>query len=130
MSSTPVGTDGLHLPIASTRAAPTLRLEKITKSFPGVRVLDGVSIDVHEGEVHALMGENGAGKSTLMKILMGLHRPDSGTVLLNGESVAISSPRDALDHGVAMIHQELNPVLDLTVAENIYLGRELRTRIG
>jgi ABC-type sugar transport system ATPase subunit len=130
MSSNPLRSGGSDLPPPPIWSAPTLRLEKITKSFPGVRVLDGVSIDVHEGEVHALMGENGAGKSTLMKILMGLHRPDSGSILLNGEAVAITSPREALDRGVAMIHQELNPVLDLTVAENIYLGRELRTRLG
>jgi ABC-type sugar transport system ATPase subunit len=130
MSLTPPRSDGG--PAAAERAAgaPVLRLEGITKSFPGVKVLDGVSLDVHRGEVHALMGENGAGKSTLMKILMGIHQPDAGSIVLDGSPVVVGSPRDALDRGVAMIHQELNPVLDLSVAENIHLGRELRTRAG
>jgi len=112
------------------RPEAVLRLDSISKSFPGVRVLDGVSLDVRAGEVHALMGENGAGKSTLMKILMGIHRPDAGSIVIDDEPVTISSPRDALDRGVAMIHQELNPVLDLPVYENVHLGRELRTRTG
>ncbi|SJM67382.1 sugar ABC transporter ATP-binding protein [Gulosibacter sp. 10] len=110
--------------------APILQFEAITKRFPGVRVLDGVSFDLHPGEVHALMGENGAGKSTLMKILMGIYRPDSGRILIEGEPVEITGPSDALSRGVAMIHQELNPVLDMTVAENLYLGRELRNKLG
>lgn len=110
--------------------APILEFEGITKSFPGVRVLDGVSFALHAGEVHALMGENGAGKSTLMKILMGIHRADAGTVRIDGAPAQITSSRDALDRGIAMIHQELNPVLDMTIAENIHLGREPRTRAG
>jgi ABC-type sugar transport system ATPase subunit len=89
-----------------------------------------VTLDLHAGEVHALMGENGAGKSTLMKILMGLHRPDSGSIRVAGEPVELSRPRDAIDRGIAMIHQELNPVLDMSIAENIFLGRERRTRVG
>lgn len=107
-----------------------LELENISKSFPGVRVLDDVSVAVHAGEVHSLMGENGAGKSTLMKILMGIYKPDAGTITINGEAVVVDGPRDALDRGVAMIHQELNPVLDQTVYENIYLGREIRGFAG
>ncbi|WP_198410821.1 sugar ABC transporter ATP-binding protein [Microbacterium halophytorum] len=110
--------------------APVLTLSSISKSFPGVRVLDQVTLSVHAGEVHALMGENGAGKSTLMKILMGIYAPDSGAVLVDGEPVEIASPKDALLRGVAMIHQELNPVLDMTIAENIFLGRERRTAAG
>ncbi|MDG0814550.1 sugar ABC transporter ATP-binding protein [Cohnella rhizosphaerae] len=96
----------------------------ITKSFFGVKALDSVSLEVRRGEVHALMGENGAGKSTLMKILTGLVKPDAGSIELFGEKVAIDSPQDALRQGIAMIHQELNPIPDMTVAENIYLGRE------
>lgn len=115
---------------ADEPAAIALRMRGISKSFPGVRVLDGVSLDVHAGEVHALMGENGAGKSTLMKILMGLYAPDAGSVEIGGDAAVIDSPRDALDRGISMIHQELNPVLDLSIVENLYLGRELRTRAG
>lgn len=109
---------------------PVLRFDKISKSFPGVQVLNDVSLDLHAGEVHALMGENGAGKSTLMKILMGIHHADEGQVILDGQRVRVASPREALDRGVAMIHQELNPVLDMPVYENVFLGRELRTRLG
>ena len=90
----------------------------IDKSFPGVRVLDNVSLDLYPGEVHALMGENGAGKSTLMKILMGIYAADRGTIKIAGEPVTISSPGQAIRHGIAMIHQELNPVLDTPVYEN------------
>lgn len=122
--------NGSTRPVQPNAQEPVLRLAHISKSFPGVRVLDDVSIDVRRGEVHALMGENGAGKSTLMKILMGIHQPDSGTVDVDGKRVDIASPRQALDLGISMIHQELNPVLDLPVYENIYLGRELRTRTG
>ena len=107
--------------------APSLEMIGIDKSFPGVRVLDNVSLDLYPGEVHALMGENGAGKSTLMKILMGIYAADRGTIKIAGEPVTISSPGQAIRHGIAMIHQELNPVLDTPVYENIFLGRELRS---
>ncbi|KAB1645076.1 sugar ABC transporter ATP-binding protein [Gulosibacter chungangensis] len=107
-----------------------LRFEDISISFPGVKVLDGVSFELHAGEVHALMGENGAGKSTLMKILMGIYHPDAGSVVIGGEPAEIASPSDALSRGISMIHQELNPVLDMRVYENIYLGRELRSSLG
>ena len=96
-------------------SVPSLEMIGIDKSFPGVRVLDSVSFDLHPGEVHALMGENGAGKSTLMKILMGIYAADRGTIKITGEPVTISSPGQAIRHGIAMIHQELNPVLDTPV---------------
>jgi ABC-type sugar transport system ATPase subunit len=111
-------------------SAPLLEIHSIHKSFPGVKVLEDVSFDVSAGEVHALMGENGAGKSTLMKILMGIYSSDKGSLRVEGQDFKPSSPRDALDYGVSMIHQELNPILDLTVYENIYLGREIRTKSG
>jgi len=101
-----------------------LELRNISKSFPGVRALEGVSIKVASGSVHALMGENGAGKSTLMKILNGIHRPDEGSVILEGRERVFSGVRDAMEAGVSMIHQELMPLPELTVAENIFLGKE------
>ncbi|GAA0264014.1 sugar ABC transporter ATP-binding protein [Saccharothrix mutabilis subsp. mutabilis] len=101
-----------------------VRLEGITKSFLGVRVLRGVDLELRAGEVHALMGENGAGKSTLLKVLAGVHKPDTGRILLNGEEVAFAAPRDAQSAGIAIIHQELNLLPHRTVAENVFLGRE------
>lgn len=101
-----------------------LELKNITKRFPGVLALDQVKLQVRSGEVHIIMGENGAGKSTLMKIVDGIYYPDEGEVLLDGKRVQINSPVQAMEHGIAMIHQELNNVLDMTVAENIFLGRE------
>ena len=108
-----------------------MRLEArcVSKSFGGVQALREVSFDLRRGEVHALMGENGAGKSTLVKILAGLHAPDAGEVLVDGRCVMLRSPHDAMRHGIAMIHQELMPVPDLTVAENLLLGREPRGRL-
>ena len=101
-----------------------LEMEGISKAFHGVKALDRVSLKVHKGEVHALVGENGAGKSTLMKILTGLVKPDEGRIRFYGQDVHIDSPQTALQLGIAMIHQELNPVPEMTVAENIFLGRE------
>ena len=100
-----------------------LAMEHITKTYPGVKALDDVSISFIQGEVHAVMGENGAGKSTLMKILNGMIPADSGDIRFHGEKVAIRNPRDARALGIAMIHQELNPIKDLTVAENMFVGR-------
>ncbi|MDD3109489.1 MAG: sugar ABC transporter ATP-binding protein [Eubacteriales bacterium] len=101
-----------------------LELRGITKSFSGNRVLDDVTLRVLPGTVHALIGENGAGKSTLMKVLMGIYSADSGTIMLGSRQVDIGSPRQALDLGVQMIHQELSPVLDMTIAENLFAGAE------
>ena len=100
-----------------------LRMQGVSKSFPGVRALDNVSLDVRRGTVHALMGENGAGKSTLMKCLFGIYTKDSGKILLEGKEVSFKTSKEALDCGVAMVHQELNQALKRSVADNIWLGR-------
>ena len=102
-----------------------LELKNIYKSFPGVKVLEDVTLQVRPGEVHALMGENGAGKSTLMKILMGIYKTDQGSIFLEGKETAMHGPKDAMSKGISMIHQELNTVLDMEVAENVFVGREL-----
>lgn len=107
-----------------------LDIQSVGKSFPGVRALDNVSFAVRAGEVHALIGENGAGKSTLMKILSGVYSEYEGQILFEGRPLALRSPRDAQQQGIAIIHQELNLVPELTVAENIFLGAELHTRMG
>ncbi len=98
----------------------------ISKSFPGVHALDGAKFELRAGEVHALVGENGAGKSTLMKLLSGIYRRDAGTIRVKGQEVEIASPRAALDLGISIIHQELNLMGHLTVAQNIFIGREPR----
>ncbi|MBQ8994802.1 MAG: ATP-binding cassette domain-containing protein [Oscillospiraceae bacterium] len=100
-----------------------LRMTDISKSFPGVKALDNVSLEVEAGTVHSLMGENGAGKSTLMKCLFGIYAKDSGHIYLEGKEVEFSSSREALDNGVAMVHQELNQALKRSVMDNIWLGR-------
>jgi ABC-type sugar transport system ATPase subunit len=107
-----------------------LEIKGVRKSFPGVQALRGVSFTVRRGEIHALVGENGAGKSTLMKILCGVYAEYEGEVRLEGKPLNLHRPRDAQDAGIAIIHQELNLVPELTVAENIFLGREPRTRLG
>lgn len=107
-----------------------LRMTGIEKSFPGVRALDGVHFELQAGEVHALVGENGAGKSTLMKILGGVYQPDSGSIVLDGSPVQYPTPRDSQADGIAIIHQELNLVPHMTVAENVFLGREPVTGYG
>ncbi|MBS1184142.1 MAG: D-xylose transporter ATP-binding protein, partial [Proteobacteria bacterium] len=101
-----------------------LEMVGISKSFPGVRALDDVCLRVRAGSVHALIGENGAGKSTLMKVLNGMYRPDAGEIRLRGEPVQIHGLKGALDLGISMIYQELNPIPAMTVAENIFIGRE------
>src|SRR5712691_1030950 len=101
-----------------------LEMRGINKSFAGNAVLGDVSLSARTGEVHALVGENGAGKSTLMKILYGVYQPDAGEILIDGQAVAFPRPSDALRSGIAMIYQELSLAPDLTVAENIFLGRE------
>jgi inositol transport system ATP-binding protein len=101
-----------------------LKMEDVSKAYSGVPALKKVRLEVMRGEVHALMGENGAGKSTLMKILSGIAQRDGGDIFLDGNRVEIKSPKAALDLGISMIHQELNPVRAMTVAENIFLGKE------
>src|SRR6516162_11344518 len=103
---------------------PILEVEGVTKSFPGVRALQDVSMHVLTGEVLALIGENGAGKSTLMKILGGIYTPDAGAVRIDGRSVALTGVKDAERHGIVLIHQELNLAEHLDVAANVFLGRE------
>ena len=100
-----------------------LEMKEITKTFPGVKALDRVSLNVRPGTVHALMGENGAGKSTLMKCLFGIYSPDGGEILLDGTPVRINSAREAMDDGISMIHQELHPIRFRPVMENVWLGR-------
>lgn len=99
-----------------------LEMEGIDKSFPGVKALDNVQLRVRPGTVHALMGENGAGKSTLMKILYGIYEKDKGTIKINDKEVEIDNPQEAMDLGVSMIHQELQPIPMMTIGENIFLG--------
>ncbi|WP_415914408.1 sugar ABC transporter ATP-binding protein [Paraburkholderia sp. J67] len=107
-----------------------LEVRDVGKSFPGVVALDGVKFRVRRGTVHALMGENGAGKSTLMKIIAGIYMPDKGEIRLKGEPVKLQGPLDALNRGIAMIHQELNLMPFMTVAENIWIRREPKNRFG
>ncbi|MEN6436536.1 MAG: sugar ABC transporter ATP-binding protein [Anaerolineaceae bacterium] len=107
-----------------------LVMENISKSFPSVKALDNVQLSVKKGTVHALMGENGAGKSTLMKVLIGLYTPDSGKIIFNGQPVILHDTAAALKMGISMIHQELSPIPYMTVAENIYLGREPMNKVG
>ena len=107
-----------------------LEVTDVRKEFPGVVALDNVQFRLKRGTVHALMGENGAGKSTLMKILAGIYTPDSGTFKLRGQPIRLSSPLDALENGIAMIHQELNLMASMTVAENIWIGREPLNSFG
>ncbi|HUT66109.1 MAG TPA: sugar ABC transporter ATP-binding protein [Spirochaetota bacterium] len=107
-----------------------VEMQGISKSFPGVLALDRVDFNASEGKVHAIVGENGAGKSTLMKILAGAYRPDNGKILLKGKEYSFHSPREAQKHGISIIYQEFNLIPDLTVSENIFLGREPLKRMG
>lgn len=107
-----------------------LEMRGVSKSFPGVKALKGVDLSIKKGTVHALMGENGAGKSTLMKILYGVYQPDEGEVIFKGLPYAVKSPIDALNGGISMIPQEISPVPNLTVASNVFLGKELTTGRG
>jgi len=110
--------------------APILEMKNINKSFNGIRVLSDARFELRKGEVHALMGGNGAGKSTLMKILTGVYTPDGGSIRLFGSEVQFRMPQDSEKHGISMIFQEFSLVPTLTVAQNIFLGREPRTRWG
>jgi ribose transport system ATP-binding protein len=108
---------------------PLVAMEGVSKAFPGVQALEGARFELRPGEVHALVGENGAGKSTLMKVLAGVHALDAGRILRDGREVEIPSPRAAQLLGISMIHQELNLMPHLTVAQNVYIGREPRGRL-
>ncbi len=107
-----------------------LEMENVSKSFPGVKALDGIHLKVRPGTVHALMGENGAGKSTLMKCLFGIYKMDTGSVKIDGQPVVINNPDEALHLGLAMVHQELQPIPERSISENMYLGRYPLTKIG
>ncbi len=107
-----------------------LELKNITKRFPGVLALDHVNMRIEAGKVHALLGENGAGKSTLMKILSGMYTEYEGSIFFEGREIKFKSEKDALEHGIAIVPQELNPIPELSIAENIYLGREPTNKIG
>jgi ABC-type sugar transport system, ATPase component len=107
-----------------------LQVENVSKGFPGVKALDNVSFDLRKGEVHALVGENGAGKSTLMKIISGVYQPDQGTIRYKGKEVVFSDVTQASKAGIGIIYQELNLIPHLSVAANIFIGREPLTRFG
>lgn len=107
-----------------------LKLDNISKSFPGVLALQGIHLEIARGEIHALLGENGAGKSTLMKILCGIHQPDSGAIVIDGQPRKFSNYHDAVAAGIGIVFQEFSLIPYLNAVENIFLGRELRTRIG
>ena len=112
---------GIHV---VTQPSPLLEVKDVSKGFPGVQALERVSLRLNAGEVLAVVGENGAGKSTLMKILAGIYQPDAGTIFLEGEPIRVTSVADALRHGITLIHQELNLAENLSVAANLFLGRE------
>jgi inositol transport system ATP-binding protein len=123
----------LQTPWKPTPRVPAARTDElllevfgVLKKFPGVVALDNVKFKLRRGTVHALMGENGAGKSTLMKIIAGVYVPDGGELRVKGQPLKLTGPLDALNHGIAMIHQELNLMAPMTVAENIWIGREPR----
>jgi rhamnose transport system ATP-binding protein len=109
---------------------PILRMSNISKAFAGVHALEGVKLELYPGEVHALLGENGAGKSTLVKVITGVHQPDKGEIVLSGEPVRFSDPRDANQRGISAIYQELSVFPDLDIAENIFVGRRPTTAGG
>src|SRR5207237_9637905 len=112
-------------------ASPALlETRGITKLFPGVVALDGVDLAARAGDVHALVGANGAGKSTLMNILAGVLPATRGTIRLGGEEVAFTSPRDAQEHGISIVYQESSVIGELSIARNVYLGREPVGRFG
>src|SRR5689334_18900504 len=111
---------------AATTDAVVLRALDVIKTYGGVRALKGVTFEAFRGKVNVLVGENGAGKSTLMKILCGAEHPSSGRIVLNGEPVEIDSPRTAMSLGIGIIHQELSLFPNLSIAENLFAGRELR----
>ncbi|WP_102224920.1 sugar ABC transporter ATP-binding protein [Acidimangrovimonas sediminis] len=130
MTALPPATSLSHAETDAANAPPVLALDGIGKSFPGVRALDGVALELYPGEVTALVGENGAGKSTIVKILTGIYQPDGGTIRLDGQEVRFPSAADAARAGVTAIHQETVLFDELTVAENIFLGHAPRGPLG
>ncbi len=107
-----------------------VQMTEINKSFGTNHVLESVDFELHAGEIHALMGENGAGKSTLMNILTGLHKKDSGSILIDGQEKYFHNPKEAEEFGLTFIHQEMNTFSNMTVLENMYLNREIKTSFG
>lgn len=106
-----------------------LKLENIIKTYPGVTALDGVTIEINKGEVHAIVGENGAGKSTLIKTCTGAVKPDSGNIIIDSNTFKSLTPKESANQGIAVIYQEFNLVGELSIAENIFLGRAIRKGI-
>ena len=107
-----------------------LELKDVVKTFGGVRALNGVQFQLKKGEIHALMGENGAGKSTFIKVITGVHQPDSGIMLLEGEKVTFRNTADSAKMGIAAIYQHVTSFPDLTVTENIFMGQEIKNKFG
>jgi galactofuranose transport system ATP-binding protein len=122
--------NGREDPAKESAGTPVLEARAVTKRFPGVVALDGVSFQLLPGEVHALVGENGAGKSTLIKAITGVYRPEEGSILFRGEEVSFASPRESQAAGISTIYQEINLIPMRSVAQNVFLGREPRTRFG
>src|ERR1700682_5271823 len=108
---------------AETKAEPLLALQSVTKRFGSFAALSDVSLDIRAGEIHCILGENGAGKSTLCNLIFGVHRPDAGTMRYRGASFHPAGPADALAQGIAMVHQHFSLVSDMTVVDNVLLGR-------
>ena len=107
-----------------------LELRHISKNFPGVKALQDISVDFREGEIHAILGENGAGKSTLMKIICGIYQADEGTVTLDGKELHLKGYKDAINHGISIVNQEINLIPDASIAENIILDKMHRFSKG
>ena len=102
-----------------------LEINEVSKSFPGVKALDNINLNIKKGEVHALVGENGAGKTTLIRLISGIYKVDSGTILYDGEMLTNVDPHDCIEKGISSVHQDFRMVETLTVAENIFLGKPL-----
>lgn len=113
-----------------SKSEPVFQMKDVVKTFPGVRALDGACLNIYPGRVMALLGENGAGKSTLMKVMTGIYSRDEGELKYHGDDVAFRGPKDSQERGVSIIHQELNLIPELSIAENIFLGREPMGRFG
>ena len=120
---------GLHAwVLGGEKMKPVLEIKDLDKKFVGVHAVDHVSFQCYPGTVHVLQGENGAGKSTILKMLSGLYQPDSGEICLHGRKVTFRQPRDAQEQGIAMVYQEMTILPELTVAQNVFLNKEVRKR--